>query len=141
MPRIITQSDINRVQRQQYKKQMQNEIKTSVSQSDVRASYYQMQQWKSLRSEYRRLHPLDELSLLYDRVEAAQDIHHLLSPFEYGRTPEEITLLMLDADNLIALTKQHHGFIHGNRSALTDEEKAYLKERTEAVRRKYHYRF
>ena len=112
-----------------------------MSTSDVRASYYQLQQWKALRSEYRRLHPLDELSLLNDRVEAAQDIHHLISPFEVGRSEQEILVLLLDADNLIALTKQHHGFIHGNRSALTDEEKAYLKERTEAVRRKYHYRF
>ena len=107
----------------------------------MRASYYQLQQWKALRSEYRRLHPLDELSLLTDRVEAAQDIHHLISPFEVGRSEQEILVLLLDADNLIALTKQHHGFIHGNRSALTDEEKAYLKERTEAVRRKFHYRF
>lgn len=104
MAKIVTLSDVNRAKRQQ-QKPLGNEIKTYVSTSDVRASYYQLQQWKALRSEYRRLHPLDELSLLNDRVEAAQDIHHLLSPFEYGRTPEEITLLLLDSDNLIALTK------------------------------------
>ena len=102
MAKIVTLSDVNRAKRQQQKPL---EIKTYVSTSDVRASYYQLQQWKALRSEYRRLHPLDELSLLSDRIEAAQDIHHLLSPFEYGRTPEEITLLLLDSDNLIALTK------------------------------------
>lgn len=104
MPKIVTLSDVNRAKRQQ-QKPLGNEIKTYVSTSDVRASFYQLQQWKALRSEYRRLHPLDELSLLNDKIEAAQDIHHLISPFEVGRTPEEITLLLLDSDNLIALTK------------------------------------
>lgn len=104
MPKILTLSDVNKARRQQ-QKPLGNEIKTYVSTSDVRASFYQLQQWKALRSEYRRLHPLDELSLLNDKIEAAQDIHHLISPFEVGRTPEEITLLLLDSDNLIALTK------------------------------------
>ena len=87
------------------------------------------------------MHPLDELSLLSDRVEAAEDVHHIISPFEVGRNAAEITALLLDADNLIALTKQHHGYIHGNTSALSDEEKEYIRQRKEAVRRKYHYRF
>lgn len=100
-----------------------------------------MQQWKALRSEYRRLHPLDELSLLSERVEAAEDIHHLISPFEVGRSDQEVLALLLDAENLIALTKRNHGYIHGHPDKLTDEEKEYLKERKEAIRKKYHYRF
>lgn len=92
-----------------------------------------MQQWKALRSEYRRLHPLDELSLLSDVVEAAEDVHHLVSPFEYGRNAAEITALLLNPSNLISLTKQHHGAVHGNPTALTDAERQYLKERTNAV--------
>ena len=104
MPKILTLSDVNKARRQQ-QKPLSNEIKTYVSTSDVRASFYQLQQWKALRSEYRRLHPLDELSLLSDRIEAAQDIHHLLSPFEVGRSEQEILTLLLDSDNLIALTK------------------------------------
>ena len=112
-----------------------------MSTSDVRASYYQLQQWKALRSEYRQLHPLDELSLLSDRVEAAEDIHHLISPFNSGYSETQTLALLLDADNLIALTKRNHGYIHGNTSALSDEEKEYLKKRIEAVRSKYHYAF
>jgi hypothetical protein len=104
MPKILTLADVNRAKRQQ-QKPSGNEIKTFVSTSDVRASFYQLQQLKALRSEYRRLHPLDELSLLNDRVEAAQDIHHLISPFEVGRSEQEILTLLLDSDNLIALTK------------------------------------
>ena len=134
MTKIITLADINRARRQQQPSHFRNEIKTYQSGSDVRASYYALPQWKALRREYRSLHPLDELSLLSDRVEAAEDVHHLISPFEYGRNAAEITALMLDADNLISLTKQHHGYIHGNRAALTDAEKEYLKERTSLVR-------
>lgn len=105
MPKIVTLADVNRQRRLHQQKQSVNEIKTYISTSDVRASYYQLPQWKALRSEYRRLHPLDELSLLNDRVEAAQDIHHLISPFEVGRSEQEILTLLLDSDNLIALTK------------------------------------
>lgn len=139
MPKIITLADINRARRQQQPSHFSNEIKTYTSTSDVRASYYALPQWKSLRSEYRRLHPLDELSLLYDRVEAAEDVHHLISPFGSGYSHTQTLSLLLDADNLISLTKQHHGYIHGNTSALTDEEKEYLNERTEAVRRKHQF--
>lgn len=139
MPKIITLADINRARRQQQPSHFSNEIKTYQSSSDVRASYYQLPQWKALRSEYRRLHPLDELSLLSGRVEAAADVHHLISPFGSGYSQTQTLSLLLDADNLISLTKQHHGYIHGNTSALTDEEKEYLNERTEAVRKKHQF--
>lgn len=139
MPRIITQADVNRLQRQRMKSE--NEIRTSVSRSDLRASYYQMQEWKHLRLAYRMQHPLDELSLLSDRVEAAEDVHHVLSPFEYGKTSQQIIILMLDPDNLISVTKQHHGIIHGDIKQLTKVEKDFLKEKKEYVRRKYHYIF
>ena len=139
MAKILTLSDLNRARRLQQKQSCFNEIKTYQSNAEKRASYYQLQQWKSLRSEYRRLHPLDELSLLSGRVEAAEDVHHLLSPFEYGRNETETLALFLNPDNLISLTKQHHGYIHGNTSALTDEEKEYLNERTEAVRKKHQF--
>lgn len=132
MAKIVTLSDVNRAKRQQ-QKPLGNEIKTYVSTSDVRASYYQLQQWKALRSEYRRLHPLDELSLLSGRVEAAEDVHHLVSPFEYGRNETETLALLLCADNLISLTKLHHGQIHGNTSALSDEEKAFINQRRNLV--------
>ena len=135
MPTITTLADVNRKRRQQ--QQSINEIKTFERAADVRASYYALPQWKSLRKEYRRLHPLDELSLLSDVIEAAEDVHHLISPFEYGHNAAEITLLLLDADNLISLTKLHHGYIHANRAALSDMEKDYLNERISAVKSKY----
>lgn len=133
MAKILTLSDLNRARRKHQKPSCLNDIKTYISAADVRASYYQLPQWKALRSEYRRLHPLDELSLLSDVVEAAEDVHHLVSPFEYGRNEAEKVALLLNPDNLISLTKLHHGQIHGNLSALTDVERQYLKARKEVV--------
>lgn len=133
MAKILTLSDLNRARRKHQMPSCLNDIKTYTSAADVRASYYQLPQWKALRSEYRRLHPLDELSLLSDVVEAAEDVHHLVSPFEYGRNETETLALLLNADNLISLTKLHHGQIHGNLSALSEEERQYLKARKEVV--------
>lgn len=133
MAKILTLSEINRARRKQQKPSCLNDIKTYTSAADVRASYYQLSQWKALRQEYRSLHPLDELSLLSDKVEAAEDVHHFVSPFEYGRNEAEKVALLLNPDNLISLTKLHHGQIHGNLSALTETERRYLKERTDAV--------
>lgn len=133
MAKILTLSDLNRARRKHQKPSCLNDIKTYTSAADVRASYYQLPQWKALRSEYRRLHPLDELSLLSDVVEAAEDVHHIVSPFEYGRNETETLALLLNADNLISLTKLHHGQIHGNLSALSEEERQYLKARKEVV--------
>ena len=133
MAKILTLSDLNRARRKHKKQSCLNDIKTYQSNADKRASYYQLQQWKSLRNEYKRLHPLDELSLLSDAVEAAEDVHHIVSPFEYGRNETETLALLLNADNLISLTKLHHGQIHGNLSALSEEERQYLKARKEVV--------
>ena len=133
MPKILTLSDLNRARRKHQKPSCLNEIKTYQSNAEKRASYYQTPQWKALRSEYRRLHPLDELSLSSGRVEAAEDVHHLVSPFEYGRNETETLALLLCADNLISLTKLHHGQIHGNTSALSDEEKAFINQRRNLV--------
>lgn len=133
MAKILTLSDLNRARRKHQNPSCLNDIKTYQSNADKRASYYQLAQWKALRSEYKRLHPLDELSLLSDVVEAAEDVHHLVSPFEYGRNATETLALLLNADNLISLTKLHHGQIHGNLSALSDAERQYLKARKEVV--------
>ena len=141
MPKIITQADVNRLQRQRMKSETSNEIRTSVSRSDLRASYYQMQEWKRLRLAYRMQHPLDELSLLSDRVEAAEDVHHVLSPFEYGKTSQQIIILLLDPDNLISVTKLHHGIIHADIKQLTQIEKELMRQKKESVRSKYHYIF
>lgn len=98
-------------------------------------------EWRKLRYDYFVENPLDELSLLADKVESAEDIHHLVSPFQTGKNLSEIMTLLLDRDNLISLTKLHHGYIHGHPELLTEQEKNYLKERINKLRAKYHYAF
>ena len=138
MPTIITQKQINKLKRKQNK--TTNEIVTEQSNKQLRQYYYHLPQWQSLRLSYFSQHPLDELSLLSNKVEVSQDIHHLISPFQTGKTPTEITILFLDPDNLIALSKLHHGYIHGHPELLTDVEQNYLKTRINIMREKYNFR-
>lgn len=138
MPTIITQKQINKLKRKQNK--TTNEIVTEQSNKQLRQYYYHLPQWQSLRLSYFSQHPLDELSLLSGKVEVAQDIHHLISPFQTGKTPTEITILFLDPDNLIALSKVKHGYIHGHPELLSESEQNYLKTRINKIREKYNFR-
>lgn len=138
MPTIITQKQINKLKRKQNK--TTNEIVTEQSNKQLRQYYYHLPQWQSLRLSYLSQHPLDELSLLSNKVEVAQDIHHLISPFQTGKNLNEISVLFLDPDNLISLTKLHHGYIHGHPELLSESEQNYLKTRINIMREKYKFR-
>ena len=138
MPTIITQKQINKLKRKQNKPT--NQIVTEQTNRQLRQYYYHLPQWQSLRQSYFAEHPLDELSLLSNKVEVAQDIHHLISPFQTGKTLTEISVLFLDPDNLIALSKVKHGYIHGHPELLTDAEQNYLKTRINKIREKYNFR-
>ncbi len=139
MATIITQKQINKATRA--KTTSTDDIKTALSSKVLRQYCYNLTEWRNLRFSYFAQHPLDELDLLTDKVEPAEDVHHLLSPFDNGKNLTEVITLLLDADNLISLSKLHHGYIHGNQSKLTDSEKEYLRQRTATVRAKYHWIF
>lgn len=138
MPTIITQKQINKLKRKQNKPT--NQIVTEQTNRQLRQYYYHLPQWQSLRQSYFAEHPLDELSLLSNKVEVAQDIHHLISPFQTGKTLTEISVLFLDPENLISLTKLHHGYIHGHPELLSESEQNYLKTRINIMREKYKFR-
>ncbi len=139
MATIITQQQINKATRP--KTTSTDDIKTALSSKVLRQYCYNLTEWRNLRFSYFAQHPLDELDLLTDTVTAAEDVHHLLSPFEHGKNLTEVITLLLDADNLISLTKLHHGYIHGNQSKLTDAEREFLKQRIADVRAKYNWIF
>ena len=136
MPTILLQKHVHRAQKQRLPKEI-----NKVSMHDVREKIYNMKEWRALRLSYMAEHPLDELSLLSERVEAAEDIHHILSPFSVCNNLSELLTLLLDIDNLISLTKDHHGAIHGHPERLTEAEREHLKSRISALREKYHYAF
>ena len=141
MPTILTQKQINKEAKRQYKTTNPESVQTALQTKVLRQYCYSLQEWRNLRFSYFAQHPLDELSLLSDTVEAAEDIHHLISPFQAGKNLQEIITLLLDADNLIALCKRHHGYIHGHPEQLTEAQKEYLQKRINAVREKYGWRF
>ncbi len=130
MPTILLQRDINKAQRRK--------IAKPPNMRDVRAQVYARPEWRALRLSYLSAHPLDELSLLTDKVEAAEDVHHLISPFETCSNLADLLTLLLDSDNLISLSKVHHGYIHGNPQRLTDAEREHLQARITALKEKYH---
>lgn len=79
------------------------------------AKYYNSKQWKSLRLNYYRLHPLCELCLEEGKTTPTEHIHHII-PFLTGITEEQRWSLLLSPDNLCALCLSHHKKIHsGNR--------------------------
>lgn len=141
MPTLIKQSDVNEAKRKAMKTQNPQAISTVLNTKILRQYCYSLTEWRNLRFSYFANHPLDELSLLSDTVEAAEDIHHLISPFQAGKNLSEVVTLLLDSDNLISLSKRHHGQIHGHIEEMTDEERKYLKERSDAVREKYNWIF
>ena len=141
MPTLIKQSDVNEAKRKALKTQNPQSISTVLNTKILRQYCYSLTEWRNLRFAYFAKHPLDELSLLTDTPEVAEDIHHIISPFQTGKNLSEVVTLLLDSDNLIALTKKHHGQIHGHVEELTAEERKYLKERADAVREKYNWRF
>ena len=91
-----------------------------------RYKYYRKPQWIKLSSAYRMIHPLDELSILEDKVIAADDTHHIVSP-----------LLLYDTDNLCAVSKHTHGIIHTKYNELTNKQKQFLQQKTDYILNKY----
>lgn len=43
-----------------------------------------------------------------------EDVHHILSPFEFGLSHAEAMRRLLDPDNLICLCRECHNILHGN---------------------------
>lgn len=78
-----------------------------------RQELYQSKRWKEVRKAYFQDHPLCERCLKEGRITPAHDIHHRLSPFAKGLTPEEKDRRAFDWSNLMALCvdchiKEHH---------------------------------
>lgn len=71
------------------------------------AKYYNSKQWKSLRLNYYRLHPLCEECLAKGITKPAEHIHHKIE-FLTGITDEQRWQLLLDPDNLQSLCLECH---------------------------------
>lgn len=74
---------------------------------------YNTKRWKDLRKLFVQAHPLCEKCLKEGKITPTENIHHILSPFAPGLTPEERDRRAYSWSNLMALCvechiKEHH---------------------------------
>lgn len=79
---------------------------------EQRTDIYQSKQWKELRQSYIIQHPLCEICLALGKTTPAEDIHHKDSFTNYSGNMR--LKVAYDYNNLIALCKQHHSYLHRN---------------------------
>ena len=75
----------------------------------LRQKAYQSKEWRALRDNWMKMHPLCEECLLEGKVTPAEDVHHVRSPFKDGVINYQ---LLLDKNNLTSLCKKCHGNHH-----------------------------
>ena len=87
----------------------------------LRAKYYNKVEWKKLRQWHLMEHPLCEMCLdentknedgsIGEKITIAQDVHHIISPFQFEDENTIIQFLLSDS-NLMSLCKWHHSQQH-----------------------------
>ena len=133
IPRL---SDLNRERRLAGRAMRQRRYKHLQTHSGEVAQFYSSPAWRNLRDVYVRQHPVCELSLLEHRVMEAQEVHHIVK-WADQQTDEMKWQLLLDADNLISLTRTVHQYIHYAQDKLTEEQRLLLLQRRQAIEEKY----
>ena len=98
--------------------------------------YYSSTSWRNVRLAYLIEHPICELSLVEHKVVEAEQVHHLVKWFDQD-TDELKWKLLLDPDNLIALTNSVHQLLHFSREGLTEEQRKEIEIRKQKVVDKY----
>ena len=94
-----------------------NKIKSTKTSSErketdmrkLRQTAYQTTKWRKLREVYMHEHPICEKCLEKGVVTAAEDIHHIVSPFKGGQIN---WVSLLDYNNLMSVCKTCHAAIH-----------------------------
>ena len=79
---------------------------------EQRITIYQSKQWRDLRLAYLMEHPLCEICLALGKITPAEDIHHKDSFTNYSGNMR--LKVAYDINNLIALCKPHHSYLHRN---------------------------
>lgn len=75
-----------------------------------RQSLYNNKHWKALSQYMRMENPICQRC--NDAI--TEDVHHILSPFEFGISHAEAMRRLLSTDNLICVCRECHNILHGN---------------------------
>lgn len=108
---------INKIQR---KPKAEKPLPKETENKELRKKLYNTTQWRKLRDVVMKSNPLCAECLKKGKVVAAEDIHHIKSPFNYREGTINWTLAY-DEQNLEPLCKQCHQEIH-NRTKPSAEE-------------------
>ena len=73
-----------------------------------RQELYQSKRWKELRRLMVQEYPLCQDCLKRGVLTPTEEVHHDISPFKKGLTPEEKERLAFDPKNLVCLCKECH---------------------------------
>ena len=90
----------------------------------LRQKAYQNYNWRRLRNDYIRLHPLCAECLRNGKVKPATDVHHLRSPFKGG---EINWTLLMDVNNLESLCAECHGLEHAKQNGYEPPEEVLAR--------------
>lgn len=88
---------------------------------EERQKLYRLKRWRDMSRCQLMTHPECEICSVRNRIALAEDVHHILSPFEPGISEDEKMSRGFDYGNIISLCKQchrdvHHGTLSGCRS-------------------------
>lgn len=97
-----------------------NQRNENTASREMRRKAYNNTDWRKLRNNYIKEHPLCEECLNKGKVVPAEDVHHIRSPFSNG---EINYALLLDGNNLKSLCKECHAAIHNHK-----EEKITIQD-------------
>ena len=124
MPTIIRPRDV--------KRKKPREVAWKNPTKEEHTKMYMSREWRNLSNIYRSLHPLDELLLLEDKIVLSSSCHHVVSPF--AQRDESLKyMLLLDEENLLSLSSEEHGYIHGNPSELSDLAREKVNQKIDYI--------
>ena len=90
-----------------------------------RQELYQSKRWKEIRDYMRMKYPLCVDCLDKGIYRAAQEVHHIKSPFVHGLSEEERIWRAYSEENLVCLCKECHWRRHHPEGIIQDKLEKY----------------
>lgn len=132
MPIIPKLSDIKK----KYTRPVAKEPKRDIDDT-AQHKFFNSRRYRDFRKVCLSKQPICEVSLIEHKVVEANNIHHLIKWFTAFDDDLIRYELLLDPDNVIAISSYVHQSIHYAPERLTEAQKQYIKEKKDAVYAKY----
>ena len=90
-----------------------------------RQQIYNTTKWKNLRDYMKMTYPLCQDCLKQGIIKAAEEVHHIKSPFVKGLTEDEVYRRAYSVENLVCLCRECHIKRHHPEGTIQDKLKKY----------------